>query len=180
MQRTQPTSDVTRAIQAARQRAPIRPPAVPDRRYTSNEILRMFPSLTARMLQWWTERGAVKTQLVGHRRLYSYQNLITIAITHRLRRADLPLQRVRLIVPRILAEWTANPLNSQYVVVYYQSARYVRSRQLRIAVLPDPAALADSLLEETSPILAVFSLSRLVQQIWKQTGSKPEVNWKRT
>ena len=61
--------------------------------------------VTARQLQWWDERGVVKPQRVGHRRLYSMQNLTEIAVICQLRRKGFPLQGVRKVIHFIQQEF---------------------------------------------------------------------------
>ena len=54
--------------------------------------------VTARQLQWWDERGVVKPERQGHRRLYSMQNLTEIAVICELRRKGFSLQGVRKVI----------------------------------------------------------------------------------
>jgi DNA-binding transcriptional MerR regulator len=66
-------------------------------RFSSQEVIALT-AVTARQLQWWDERGVVKPQRVGHRRLYSMQNLTEMAVICELRRKGFPLQRVRKVM----------------------------------------------------------------------------------
>jgi DNA-binding transcriptional MerR regulator len=54
--------------------------------------------LTARQLQWWDERGVVKPQHQGHRRLYSMENVMAMAVICELRRKGFSLQGVRKVM----------------------------------------------------------------------------------
>ena len=54
--------------------------------------------VTARQLQWWDERGVVKPERAGHRRIYSMQNLTEITVICQLRRKGFPLQGVRKVI----------------------------------------------------------------------------------
>ncbi len=54
--------------------------------------------VTARQLQWWDERGVVRPERVGHRRIYSMQNLAEIRVISELRRKGFPLQKVRKVM----------------------------------------------------------------------------------
>jgi DNA-binding transcriptional MerR regulator len=54
--------------------------------------------ITARQLQWWDERGVVKPERQGHRRIYSMQNLTVIAVICELRRKGFSLQGVRKVM----------------------------------------------------------------------------------
>ena len=73
---------------------------MPDR-FSSHEVIALT-GITARQLQWWDERGVVKPQRQGHRRLYSMDNLTEIAVICELRRKGFSLQGVRKVM-RFLA-----------------------------------------------------------------------------
>jgi DNA-binding transcriptional MerR regulator len=66
-------------------------------RFASQEVIAMTGA-TARQLQWWDERGVVKPERLGHRRLYSMQNLTAIAVICELRRKGFSLQGVRKVM----------------------------------------------------------------------------------
>ena len=51
---------------------------MPDR-FSSHDVIALT-GVTARQLQWWDERGVVRPERVGHRRLYSMQNVMAIAV----------------------------------------------------------------------------------------------------
>ncbi len=72
--------------------------------FSSQEVVAMT-GVTARQLQWWDERGVVKPERVGHRRLYSMQNLTEIAVICQLRRKGFPLQGVRKVIRFIQQEF---------------------------------------------------------------------------
>jgi DNA-binding transcriptional MerR regulator len=65
--------------------------------FPSHEVIALT-GITARQLQWWDERGVVKPQRQGHRRLYSMQNLTEIAVICQLRRKGFSLQGVRKVM----------------------------------------------------------------------------------
>jgi DNA-binding transcriptional MerR regulator len=69
---------------------------MPDR-FSSHEVIALT-GITPRQLQWWDERGVVKPERQGHRRLYSMQNLTEIAVICELRRKDFSLQGVRKVM----------------------------------------------------------------------------------
>ena len=58
--------------------------------FSSQEVIALT-GVTARQLQWWDERGVVKPQRVGHRRVYSMQNLTEMAVICELRRKGFSL-----------------------------------------------------------------------------------------
>ena len=70
-------------------------------RFTSNEIVALT-GITHRQLQWWDERGVVKPEHEGHRRVYSVNQLTEVAVICQLRRKGFSLQGVRKIM-RFLA-----------------------------------------------------------------------------
>ena len=69
---------------------------MPDR-YPSQEVIALT-GVTARQLQWWDERGVVKPEREGHRRLYSLQNVMEMAVICELRRKGFSLQGVRKVM----------------------------------------------------------------------------------
>ncbi len=69
---------------------------MPDR-YPSQEVIALT-GVTARQLQWWDERGVVKPAREGHRRLYSMQNVMEMAVICELRRKGFSLQGVRKVM----------------------------------------------------------------------------------
>ncbi|MFZ0815615.1 MAG: MerR family transcriptional regulator [Candidatus Sulfotelmatobacter sp.] len=66
-------------------------------RFPSQDVIALT-GITARQLQWWDERGVVKPERQGHRRLYSMQNLTEIAVICELRRKGFSLQGVRKVM----------------------------------------------------------------------------------
>ena len=54
--------------------------------------------ITARQLQWWDERGVVRPERDGHRRLYSMNHLTELAVICELRRKGFSLQVVRKVL----------------------------------------------------------------------------------
>jgi DNA-binding transcriptional MerR regulator len=66
-------------------------------RFPSQEVIALT-GVTARQLQWWDERGVVKPEREGHRRLYSMQNVMEMAVICELRRKGFSLQGVRKVM----------------------------------------------------------------------------------
>ena len=66
-------------------------------RFTSRDVIALT-GITARQLQWWDERGVVKPQREGHRRLYSMSQLTEVAVICQLRRKGFSLQGVRKVM----------------------------------------------------------------------------------
>lgn len=68
-----------------------------QRQFTSNEVM-VLTGITARQLQWWDERGIVVPEHQGHRRIYLWDELVTVAVICQLRRRGFSLQRVRKVI----------------------------------------------------------------------------------
>ena len=68
-----------------------------QRQFTSNEVM-ILTGITARQLQWWDERGIVVPERQGHRRIYTWDKLVTVAVICQLRRRGFSLQRVRKVI----------------------------------------------------------------------------------
>ena len=66
-------------------------------RFSSSDVIALV-GVTARQLQWWDERGLVKPERVGHRRVYSMQNVMAMAVICELRRKGFSLQGVRKVM----------------------------------------------------------------------------------
>jgi DNA-binding transcriptional MerR regulator len=66
-------------------------------RFTSNDVVRVT-GITPRQLQWWDERGVVKPEHEGHRRIYSMNQLTEVAVICQLRRKGFSLQGVRKLM----------------------------------------------------------------------------------
>ena len=68
-----------------------------QKEFTSNDVM-AFTGITARQLQWWDERGIVVPVRQGHHRIYSWDELITVAVICQLRRRGFSLQRMRKVI----------------------------------------------------------------------------------
>src|ERR1700730_10371649 len=66
-------------------------------RFTSREVIALT-GITARQLQWWDERGVVKPEREGHRRLYSMDRLTEVDVICELRRQGFSLEGVRKVM----------------------------------------------------------------------------------
>ena len=65
--------------------------------FTSRDVIALT-GISARQLQWWDERGVVRAEREGHRRLYSLNQLTEIVVICQLRRKGFSLQGVRKVV----------------------------------------------------------------------------------
>jgi DNA-binding transcriptional MerR regulator len=62
--------------------------------YSSAEVA-SFCGVTNRMLQWWAERDVLTPIIEGHKRLYSYRELLLAWTISEMKRAGLSLQKIR-------------------------------------------------------------------------------------
>jgi DNA-binding transcriptional MerR regulator len=68
-----------------------------QREFTSNDVIALT-GISARQLQWWDERGIVAPARRGHRRIYNWDELVTVAVIKQLRRRGVSLQRMRKVI----------------------------------------------------------------------------------
>lgn len=68
-----------------------------NQRFTSAQVVKLT-GITPRQLQWWDERGIVVPERQGHRRIYAWDELMTVAVICQLRRRGFSLQRVRKLI----------------------------------------------------------------------------------
>src|ERR1700690_4677527 len=73
--------------------------------FTSKEVVRLT-GISPRQLQWWDERSIVVPAREGHRRLYSMDDLVEVAVICDLRRRGFSLQRVRKVVRFLQREFS--------------------------------------------------------------------------
>ena len=65
--------------------------------FTSNEVIALT-GITPRQLQWWDERGIVVPEREGHRRIYDWDQVVTVSVISQMRRRGLSLQRMRKVI----------------------------------------------------------------------------------
>jgi len=68
-----------------------------QRQFTSNDVIELT-GITARQLQWWDEKGIVTPGREGHRRIYNWDDLVTVAVVCQLRQRGFSLQRMRKVI----------------------------------------------------------------------------------
>ena len=128
-------------------------------RFTSREVIALT-GITPRQLQWWDERGVVKPQREGHRRLYSMNQLTEIAVIHQLRRKGFSLQGVRKVV-RFLDREFGKGLGE---IVSRDSEIHLLTDGKRLYLETSAKQIVDILKNSKQPILGVC-LSDAVRQI---------------
>jgi DNA-binding transcriptional MerR regulator len=68
-----------------------------QRQFTSSDVIALT-GISGRQLQWWDEQGIVAPARKGHRRIYSWDELVTVAVVCQLRRRGFSLQRMRKVI----------------------------------------------------------------------------------
>ena len=127
--------------------------------FSSRDVV-AITGVTARQLQWWDERGVVKPQRVGHRRLYSMQNLTEITVISQLRRKGFPLQGVRKVI-RFLQRECGKGLAE---IVGRNSDVHLLTDGKRLYLETSARQIVDILKNSSQPILGIC-LSDAVRQV---------------
>src|SRR5579864_5577846 len=128
-------------------------------RFTSHEVMTLT-GLTPRQLQWWDERGVVKPQREGHRRLYSLNQLTEVAVICELRRKGFSLQGVRKVL-RFLEREFGKGLSE---IVDSASELHLLTDGTHLYLETSPQQIVDILKNSAQPILGVC-LSDAVRQV---------------
>src|ERR1700692_3694172 len=75
-----------------------------QKQFSSNDVMALT-GITARQLQWGDERGVVVPSREGHRRVYNWEELVTVAVLCQLRRRGFSLQRMRKVIAFLQKEF---------------------------------------------------------------------------
>src|SRR5215813_9064678 len=78
-----------------------------QQQFSSHDVIALT-GITARQLQWWDERGIVVPSRQGHRRIYAWDDLVTVAVICQLRRRGFSLQRMRKVIRFLQQEFGTN------------------------------------------------------------------------
>jgi DNA-binding transcriptional MerR regulator len=127
--------------------------------FASHEVIALT-GITARQLQWWDERGVVKPERVGHRRVYSMQNLTEMAVICELRRKGFSLQGVRKVM-RFLDRECGKGLAE---IVSRNSDVHLLTDGKRLYLETSARQIVDILKNSSQPILGIC-LSDAVRQV---------------
>jgi DNA-binding transcriptional MerR regulator len=133
-------------------------------RFTSQEVIRLT-GITPRQLQWWDERGVVRPEHEGHRRLYSLNQLTEMAVICELRRKGFSLQGVRKVM-RFLDREFGKGLGE---IMGHDSELHLLSDGKRLYLETDVHQIVDILKNSAQPILGVC-LSDAVRQVRAGAG----------
>lgn len=134
--------------------------------FTSQEVI-AITGITARQLQWWDERGVVKPDRDGHRRLYSMQHLTEVTVICELRRKGFSLQGVRKVMRFLEREFGKGlaeivDRNSEYHLLTDGKHLYLETSAKQIV---------DILKNSNQPILGVC-LTDAVRQVRAEVVSR--------
>lgn len=72
-------------------------PPEPGETFTSKQVA-AIAGISLRQLQWWDERNVVSPRHVGHKRVYSPQDVLEITVIAELRRKGFSLQKIRRVL----------------------------------------------------------------------------------
>lgn len=69
----------------------------PGEGFSSRQVAALA-GISLRQLQWWDERNVVSPRHVGHKRIYSPQDVLEISVIAELRRKGFSLQKIRRVL----------------------------------------------------------------------------------
>ena len=130
-----------------------------DQQFSSRDVV-VLTGISPRQLQWWDERGLVVPSRVGHKRLYSWEELAEVAIICELRRRGFSLQRVRKVIRFLQQEFGKRLAET----VTGASEYHLLTDGSRIYVETSTRQILDILKNARQPILAIC-LSDTVKQV---------------
>jgi DNA-binding transcriptional MerR regulator len=126
---------------------------------TSKEVVALI-GITPRQLQWWDERGVVRPERKGHRRLYSTRNVTELAVICELRRKGFSLQGVRKVM-RFLQRELGKGLAE---IVSRSSTYHLLTDGTHLYLETSARQIVDILKNSSQPILGIC-LSDAVRQV---------------
>ena len=135
-------------------------------RFPSNDVIALT-GITARQLQWWDERGVVKPEREGRRRLYSMQNLTEVAVICELRRKGFSLQGVRKVMRFLDREFRKGLAD----IVSRTSDVHLLTDGTHLYLETSARQIVDILKNSSQPILGVC-LSDAVRQVRAEVVSR--------
>jgi DNA-binding transcriptional MerR regulator len=127
--------------------------------FPSKEVIALT-GITARQLQWWDERGVVRPERQGHRRLYSMQNLTEVAVICELRRKGISLQGVRKVMRFLQREFGKGLAE----IVSRSSDIHLLTDGTHLYLETSARQIVDILKNSSQPILGIC-LSDAVRQV---------------
>jgi DNA-binding transcriptional MerR regulator len=128
-------------------------------RFSSQEVIALT-GVTARQLQWWDERGVIKPERQAHRRLYSMQNVMEMAVICELRRKGFSLQGVRKVMRFLQREFGRGLAE----IVSRNSDVHLLTDGTHLYLETSARQIVDILKNSSQPILGIC-LSDAVRQV---------------
>jgi DNA-binding transcriptional MerR regulator len=128
-------------------------------RFTSRDVVALT-GITPRQLQWWDERGVVKPEREGHRRVYSMNRLTEVAVICELRRKGFSLQSVRKVMCFLAHEFGKGLAE----IVSHDSEYHLLTDGTHLYLETSARQIVDILENSRQPILAVC-LSDAVRRV---------------
>src|SRR5882762_3311428 len=135
-------------------------------RFTSQQVIALT-GITPRQLQWWDERGVVKPEREGHRRLYSMNHHTEVAVICEFRRKGFSLQGVRKVM-RFLDREFGKGLAE---IVSRNSDYHLLTDGTRLYLETSARQIVDILKNSSEPILGIC-LSDAVRQVRAEVVSR--------
>jgi DNA-binding transcriptional MerR regulator len=127
--------------------------------FSSREVIALT-GITARQLQWWDERAVVKPARAGHRRVYSMQNVMEMAVICELRRKGFSLQGVRKVIRFLHREFGKGLAE----IIARNSDVHLLTDGVHLYLETSARQIVDILKNSSQPILGVC-LSDAVRQV---------------
>jgi DNA-binding transcriptional MerR regulator len=128
-------------------------------RFTSQQVIELT-GITPRQLQWWDERGVVRPERDGHRRVYTLDHVTEVAVICELRRKGFSLQGVRKVM-RFLEREVGKGLAE---IVGRSSDVHLLTDGKRLYLETSAQQIVDILKNSNQPILGIC-LSDAVRQV---------------
>jgi DNA-binding transcriptional MerR regulator len=135
-------------------------------RFTSQDVIELT-GITPRQLQWWDERGVVRPERRGHRRIYSINQLAEVAVICELRRKSFSLQSVRKVM-RFLDRELHKDLSE---IIHQNSEYHLLTDGTHLYLETSARQIVDILKNSDQPILGVC-LSDAVRQVRAEVVSR--------
>ena len=135
-------------------------------RFTSREVIALT-GITPRQLQWWDERGVVKPERNGHRRLYSMNQLTEVAVICELRRKGFSLRCMHRVL-QFLHHELGKSLRD---IVSHNSEYHLLTDGKHLYLETSAKQVVDILKNSSQPILGMC-LSDTVRQVQAEALSR--------
>jgi DNA-binding transcriptional MerR regulator len=147
-----------------------------ERAFTSNEVM-VLTGISARQLQWWDEKKIVVPTRSGHRRMYSWDDVVTMAVICDLRERGFSLQRMRKVIRFLQHEFG----RSLAQTVSGSSEYHLLTDGTDLYLETSPQQIVNILKNARQPMLAIClndALRRVRAEL--RTGKKGNVSVART